>query len=78
MADDETDESVEADGSVSPEAATLLIACVVGRPDLARTSGVPARAVRAAFDLTHAFDQHTIYWPTEDGFKLLRGPACVN
>lgn len=24
-------------------------------------------------DLTHAFDKRTIYWPTEDGFKLKRG-----
>jgi kynurenine formamidase len=28
-------------------------------------------------DLTHSFDETTIYWPTEDGFKLLRGPAGV-
>jgi kynurenine formamidase len=26
-------------------------------------------------DLTHTFDESTIYWPTEEGFKLLRGPA---
>ena len=26
-------------------------------------------------DLTHSFDQSTIYWPTEAGFKLQRGPA---
>ncbi len=29
------------------------------------------------FDLTHAFDEHTIYWPTEDGFKLIRESAGV-
>jgi kynurenine formamidase len=28
-------------------------------------------------DLTHTFDGNTIYWPTEEGFKLLRGPAGV-
>jgi kynurenine formamidase len=28
-------------------------------------------------DLTHRFDESTIYWPTEEGFKLLRGPAGV-
>jgi kynurenine formamidase len=28
-------------------------------------------------DLTHPFDDTTIYWPTEEGFKLLRGPAGV-
>jgi kynurenine formamidase len=26
-------------------------------------------------DLTHAFDESTIYWPTEDGFKLIRESA---
>ena len=26
-------------------------------------------------DLTHSFDASTIYWPTEEGFKLIRGPA---
>jgi kynurenine formamidase len=26
-------------------------------------------------DLTHAFDEQTIYWPTEEGFVLERGPA---
>jgi kynurenine formamidase len=28
-------------------------------------------------DLTHPFNESTIYWPTEEGFKLLRGPAGV-
>jgi kynurenine formamidase len=28
-------------------------------------------------DLTYPFDKMTIYWPTEEGFKLLRGPAGV-
>jgi kynurenine formamidase len=28
-------------------------------------------------DLTHAFDEQTIYWPTEDGFKLIREAAGV-
>ena len=26
-------------------------------------------------DLTHSFDEQTIYWPTESGFQLHRGPA---
>jgi kynurenine formamidase len=29
------------------------------------------------FDLTHSFDKQTIYWPTEDGFKLIRESAGV-
>ena len=28
-------------------------------------------------DLTHAFDERTIYWPTEEGFVLERGTAGV-
>lgn len=28
-------------------------------------------------DLTHSFDRGTIYWPTESGFNLIRGPAGV-
>ena len=28
-------------------------------------------------DLTHPFDRNTIYWPTEDGFDLIRGKAGV-
>ncbi len=28
-------------------------------------------------DLTHPFDQRTIYWPTETGFQLIRGKAGI-
>ena len=28
-------------------------------------------------DLTHSFDNDTIYWPTEEGFRLIRGKAGV-
>ena len=28
-------------------------------------------------DLTHVFDDRTVYWPTEAGFRLERGPAGV-
>jgi kynurenine formamidase len=28
-------------------------------------------------DLTYPFEEQTVYWPTENGFKLLRGPAGV-
>lgn len=28
-------------------------------------------------DLTHSFDRDTIYWPTETGFDLIRGPASI-
>src|SRR5215470_16835557 len=29
-------------------------------------------ALGPALDLTHTFDEHTIYWPTEEGFVLER------
>jgi kynurenine formamidase len=32
---------------------------------------------KKVIDLTHRFDDSTIYWPTEEGFKLLRGQAGV-
>jgi kynurenine formamidase len=32
---------------------------------------------KTIIDLTHRFDESTIYWPTEEGFKLLRGPAGI-
>ena len=32
-----------------------------------------ATMAQRMIDLTHTFDAKTIYWPTEDGFKLLRG-----
>jgi kynurenine formamidase len=35
-------------------------------------SSPPAWYRHSLIDLTHAFDQQTIYWPTEDGFKLER------
>lgn len=28
-------------------------------------------------DLTHPFDEQTVYWPTESGFRLQKGPAGV-
>ena len=28
-------------------------------------------------DLTHSFNRDTIYWPTETGFNLARGPAGI-
>jgi kynurenine formamidase len=39
---------------------------------IAQTSNTPRM-----IDLTHTFDETTIYWPTEEGFKLLRGPAGI-
>jgi kynurenine formamidase len=40
---------------------------------LAFTGVVPAQGLSGhrVIDLTHPFDKTTIYWPTEDGFKLI-------
>ena len=43
---------------------TALLACA--------TPTLPAGSL---VDLTHAFDADTIYWPTEEGFVLERGPS---
>ncbi len=40
------------------------------------TAGFVARSAgETVVDLTHAFDAQTIYWPTEPGFVLQKGPA---
>jgi len=40
------------------------------------TAGFVARSAgETVVDLTHAFDAQTIYWPTETGFVLQKGPA---
>ena len=32
---------------------------------------------QSVIDLTHPFDEHTIYWPTETGFVLNKGDAGI-
>lgn len=46
---------------------SLSLACVAPRPLL------EGRLI----DLSHAYDDETIFWPTEEGFVLERGPAGV-
>jgi kynurenine formamidase len=49
-----------------------LLAAVVAKAAFAQpTNG------KRMLDLTHTFDESTIYWPTEEGFKLLREAAGV-
>src|SRR6187431_1360915 len=36
---------------------------------------VQSETTRRLLDLTHPFDEQTIYWPTEDGFKLIKEAA---
>lgn len=48
------------------------------RTTSAKTAGrqfVDALAEGRLIDLTHSFDEHTIYWPTEKGFVLEKGKA---
>ena len=52
-------------------ALVAIIAPLVAAPVAAADAG------RTLVDLTHAFDADTIYWPTEEGFVLERGPAGV-
>jgi kynurenine formamidase len=47
--------------------AVLAILAIL-RTDLAIAESNGAKRM---IDLTHAFDKSTIYWPTEDGFKLI-------
>jgi len=41
------------------------------------TVDAPTPRTERIVDLTHTFDESTIYWPTEEGFVLERGPAGV-
>jgi kynurenine formamidase len=52
----------------------LILAIVLLGPSAGRSQETSHGRV---IDLTHVFDESTIYWPTEEGFKLLRGPAGV-
>jgi kynurenine formamidase len=40
-------------------------------------SAAPCLAGQRVIDLTYPFNQSTVYWPTEKGFQLVRGPAGV-
>jgi kynurenine formamidase len=59
----------------SPKSISRLLALVVCSTWHAAASAIAPADI--TIDLTHRFDETTIYWPTEDGFKLLRGPAGV-
>jgi len=56
----------------------LLIGTCSGAQDFS-VSEVLANAIsqNRVVDLTHVFSPQTIYWPTEDGFQLIRGKAGV-
>ena len=56
-----------------------LAATVTAQPQRRRPEGSAATPLVTdrIVDLTHSFDSDTIYWPTESGFKLIRGPAGV-
>src|SRR3990172_4315243 len=58
--------------SQSATFASILLAVFCTRVAMAQ----PA-ASQQMIDLTHPFDEQTIYWPTEDGFKLVPEAAGV-
>src|SRR6185503_9082749 len=43
---------------------------ILGALCFAACNPAPKPTVEKVIDLTHPFDAQTIYWPTEDGFKL--------
>jgi kynurenine formamidase len=47
----------------------VLIGCLVAAAIAGRARG------QTIVDVTHTFDQHTIYWPTESGFQLKKETA---
>jgi kynurenine formamidase len=54
----------------SPRSAALIATLIA--------SGLVSAATgQAIVDLTHAFNDRTIYWPTEPGFVLEKGPAGI-
>lgn len=44
----------------------------------AKSSMAQCADTKRLVDLTHAFDDSTIYWPTEDSFKLIREAAGIS
>ena len=62
-------------------AVVLLLVCGgCGQPaSITEPSTAPEQALLTGniVDLTHPFDEHSIYWPTADGFKLTLGDNGV-
>jgi len=48
----------------------MLVLGIAAAGVIGWSTGVRARPAERVVDLTHAFDETTIYWPTEDGFRL--------
>jgi kynurenine formamidase len=51
----------------------LALCCGLALPAAGQDGATPT-ILGPAVDLTHPFDASTIYWPTEEGFVLERGP----
>ncbi len=54
-------------------ATVLLMLGCAGRPTPGTASSSPLPTPddgAAVIDLSHAYDEHTVFWPTEDGFSL--------
>ncbi len=56
---------------------SLVLATVVSAQNPLAKSTTESKGSKRIIDLTHSFDGRTIYWPTEDGFNLVRGSAGV-
>jgi kynurenine formamidase len=54
---------------------TIVLMTVVLQPAVAQKKQSNGEHL---IDLTHSFDDQTIYWPTEDGFKLIREAAGIS
>jgi kynurenine formamidase len=52
----------------------IVLLGVLALPGCVRRTELPSGKL---IDLTHSFDEQTIYWPTEKGFELERRPAGV-
>jgi kynurenine formamidase len=59
-------------------AASLFFVCVFWSAGCATAPGVPFGGAVRWVDLTHAFDEAAVYWPTADGFEYVvdaKGPT---
>lgn len=56
-------------------AVALLVAALLHLADRSSLGQQGFAPQAELVDLTYPFDDQTIYWPTEDGFRLVRGPA---
>ena len=54
-----------------------LVVSQISAQDINTVPAIDSNRPLEIIDLTHTFDKDTIYWPTEAGFELQKGPAGV-